>query len=63
MSIKSFRESSGMTQVELSCALGVSRSAVAAWENGVSNPRFDSIQRMTQIFNCSIDELMKKEDK
>lgn len=62
MGIKKQREAAGMSQQELADKIGVARSAVAMWETGQSKPRYDKLSEMSQLFGCSIEELMKKEE-
>ena len=61
MSIKKYRESKKMTQIELAEEIGVSQSTVAGWEAGEVNPRIDKLLAMSKLFNCTVDELIKKE--
>lgn len=56
--IKQKRIDKGMKQKELAQHLGVARSAVAKWETGKSNPRFDQIPLITKVLECSSDELL-----
>ncbi len=50
-----------MTQTQLAEAVNVSRSAVASWENGAAYPRVEILLKLSEIFECSIDELLKGE--
>ena len=60
MDIKSKRLSLNMTQIELACVLGVSRSSLAMWETGKSFPRAELLPKLAKILNCSIDELLSE---
>jgi len=60
--IKKHREAAGMSQQELADKLGVSSSAVAMWETDNRTPRVVTLFKMSQMFGCSIEELMKKEE-
>ena len=62
MGIKKHREAAGMSQQELADKVGVKRSAVAMWETGKAMPRADKLAEMAQLFGCSIEELMKREE-
>ena len=62
MGIKKHREAAGMSQQALADKLGVARSAVAMWETGQANPRVDKLAEMAELFGCSMDELMRKEE-
>lgn len=61
MNIKNFRESLNMTQQALADSVGVKRSTVAMWEKGVIYPRVDVLIELSNLFNCTIDELVKGE--
>ena len=45
-------------QKELAAALGVTKSAVSMWVTGASSPRMDKVQRMTEILNCTVSDLL-----
>lgn len=49
---------SGIQQNELANRLGVSKSAVSMWVTGSAVPRMDKVQRITEILNCSINDLL-----
>ena len=52
------REKKGFTQSALAKALGVSRSAVNAWEMGVNVPSAQYLVEMSKLFNVSADFLL-----
>ena len=56
--IRSLREKNGMTQTYLAKKLGISRSAVNAWEMSLSMPSLANIVEMTEIFHVSADYLL-----
>ena len=56
--IKYLRDKAGMTQTDLAKKLGVSRSAVNAWEMSLSFPSTANIIEMTKIFHVSADYLL-----
>ncbi len=58
--IKKRREENGMTQAELAARLGVSQGAVSQWESGATQPEIKHLVKMSEIFGCSVDELIKK---
>lgn len=55
--LKSLRERSGLSQVELGKALGLSRSAVGMYEQERRVPDLDTLERIADYFNVSISEL------
>ena len=60
--IKLLREKAGMTQSELSRNLGLTRSAVNAWEMGLSVPSTQYIVELAKCFNVSTDYLLGMDD-
>lgn len=60
--IKKYRNEKGLTQEELSKILLVSRSAISNWEIGRNYPDLDSIVLLSDIFEISLDELLKEDN-
>lgn len=56
--IKTLREQNGYTQTVLAKKLGLSRSAVNAWEMGVSIPSTQYLVELSQLFNVSTDFIL-----
>lgn len=52
------RKKRGMTQSVLAMQLGVTLITVSRWETGRQNPDISTLQRLSQIFNCTVDELL-----
>lgn len=61
--IKAYRTKLGQTQAEIASACNVKQNTVSAWETGRSEPDFESLKKMADIFNCSIDELLGQKEK
>lgn len=57
--IVALRKEQGMTQLELAEKMGVTDKAVSKWERDLSFPDVNSIPKLAEIFNVSIDELMQ----
>ena len=57
--IKQKRKSLNMTQNDLAKMLGVSRSTVAMWELGKIIPRPDKLIKLSELFHCTVDDLVK----
>lgn len=57
--IKEVRETNGMTQAELARKLGISRSAVNAWEMGISVPSAQYLIELSKLFRVSADYLLE----
>lgn len=56
--IKKLRETDNMTQAELAKILGLSRSAVNAWEMGFSTPSTYYVIALAKQFHVSSDFLL-----
>lgn len=48
-----------MSQVQLAERLGVTKSAVNAWETGTNSPSLSYVIRLAQIFGVSTDYLLR----
>ena len=57
--IKEFRKRNKMSQAELASNLGISQSMVAKWETGKNYPSVENLIVLSNLFNCTIDELVK----
>ena len=58
--LQNLRKKKNMTQDELAEKLQVSRQAVSKWESGSGYPETEKIISICDIFNCSMDELIKE---
>lgn len=59
----SLRKDRGLTQSELSDAIGVSRSSIGMYERGDRNPDFKTLEKMAIFFGVSIDHLIRSDSK
>ncbi|MDB0580100.1 helix-turn-helix transcriptional regulator [Salinicoccus roseus] len=59
--LKKLRMDEGMSQEELSRELSVSRQAVYKWESNRGYPDIDNLIRISDIFNVTIDELIRND--
>ncbi len=57
--IKELRESKKMTQEQLALAVGVTKGAIANYENGVSHPRETIIYKLFDILECDANYLFQ----
>ncbi len=55
------RKQAGMSQEDLANQLNVSRQAVSKWESGNAVADLDKIIKMSEIFNVSVDLLLKED--
>ncbi|MCW9134150.1 helix-turn-helix transcriptional regulator [Bacillus paramycoides] len=57
--LKQKREAYNFSQEEIAKKLNVSRQSVSKWENGNCYPDLDNLIRLSDIYNISLDELIK----
>lgn len=55
------RNQSGYSQEQLAEKMGVSRQAVSKWESGVTLPETEKIILLSDLFDVSIDFLLRNE--
>lgn len=53
------RKASGLSQEEVANQLGVSRQSVSKWEAGQSTPEMDKLPAISELFQVSLDYLVK----
>lgn len=57
--IRLIRSKNRLSQEELADKLGVSRQTVSKWESGISYPEIDKLIAVSDMFDVSIDYLLK----
>ncbi len=62
VNLHNLRMLKGMTQEEVAEKIGVSRQAVAKWENGESTPDILKCAALAKLYGTTIDELVNHED-
>lgn len=60
--IYSLRVAKGMTQEQLAAILCVSPAAISKWERNLSNPSIEMLWELADYFECSMDELVGREE-
>ena len=60
--IKKIRQDNNLTQEELAKRINTSRSNIANYENDKNMPSIDILEKLSEIFNCSIDYILGKSD-
>ena len=58
--LKSLRKKCGYTQVSLAETLGVSKGTVAMWETCKRTPDFDTLIRLSDLFDVRTDYILGK---
>lgn len=61
--IRALRIDAGMSQSELAKKLSITRSAVNAWEMGLSAPSAQYIIELAELFHCSADYILELDNK
>jgi transcriptional regulator with XRE-family HTH domain len=56
--LKRLRKARGLTQGNLAAELGVEMNTVWKWENGKIMPSVETLQRLANFFDISVDELL-----
>ncbi len=56
------RKLSGLSQTAIGDKIGVSHTAISAWENGVNIPNVRDVWKMADELGMSIDELVGRDD-
>lgn len=60
--LQQLRNKKGLTQEQLAEKVCVSRVAISKWESGRGYPNLDSLKKLSEIFNVSIDELLSSNE-
>ena len=60
--IKLYRENKKMTQNEIANILDVSPATVSKYESGALEPNIESLKRLAELFEISIDELLNNQE-
>ena len=59
MRLKELRESHGLTLTELAYLIGVTPSYISKLERGTRNPSLRVLQKLADLFGCTIDEIVE----
>lgn len=59
--LSKLRREHGYTQEQLSDILGVSRQSISKWESDLAYPETEKLIRMSDLFSCSMDFLLKED--
>lgn len=59
--LKAARQKADLNQADLAKMIGVSRSTIAMWESGGSQPDIEMILRLSRILEVSVGELIGEE--
>lgn len=59
MSFAKMRVAAGLTQMQVANHFGITDSAVNQWEKGKTMPKGTRLIEMAELFNCSVDDLLR----
>ena len=60
--IKLYREKKNMTQNEVADILGVKAATISKYEAGTLEPNIESLKKLSELYEVSIDDLLKEDD-
>lgn len=60
--ISVYRKKAGMTQEELSEKMNVTSQAVSKWENDLSYPDLETVNRLSRILGTTVDAILNGEE-
>ena len=58
--IKKYREAAGLTQQKTADEIGISLDSIRRYEIGSREPRATELLKMSELFGCTVDELLGK---
>ncbi len=59
--LRELRQKSGMTQLEVAIALGLTPSTIYSWERGTREPRGRQLQQLARLYGVSADDVVLPE--
>ena len=57
--IREARKRAGMNQAELGRRLGIHGNAIAQWETGCRNPKYETLKRIAAALNVSVESILE----
>ncbi|PTJ46166.1 helix-turn-helix domain-containing protein, partial [Mammaliicoccus sciuri] len=60
--LKKKRIEDHLSQEELAEQLNISRQSISKWENEKGYPNIETLLKISEIFNVTVDELLKGDD-
>lgn len=62
LKLKILREERGLSQQAFATRMGISQSTVGMWESGKREPNFNTVQKIADFFNVSVDYLLGRSE-
>ncbi len=63
MRLKELRKKKKITQQKLALDLNVAQNTISRYETGSHQPDYETLQRIADYFNVSLDYLLERTDK
>lgn len=60
--IKQQRQQLGLTQADVASQLFVTRQTISSWEQGKSYPDLNMLVRLSEVYQVSLDSLLKGDE-
>ena len=60
INIAKIRYEKGISQRELADKIGITDSAICQYENGKRSPNIQTLKKIAQVLNCTVDDLIKE---
>lgn len=61
--IREYRRKNGLTTTELGKLVELSSGSISNIENGLTSPRIEHLEKMADVFGCSINDLLGREER
>ena len=61
--LKEKRKEKGIKAIDLAKALNVAKQTVSNWENNNRQPDIETLCKLADLYQCSLDELVGRENK
>ena len=58
MKLRLLREKQGISVATLATIMGVAVNTVSRWETGNREPGLNTIKKLAEVLNCTVDELL-----
>ncbi len=58
MELRTIRETKGLSIATIAGLMGVAENTVSRWETGTREPDINSLKKLAQIYDCTLDELV-----
>lgn len=60
MNLENIRKEKQVTQLKLAKSLKVDQSTVSKWEKGITSPSIQTLKKIAQVLNCTVDDLINE---